>query len=114
MNKAELIQAISTETNLSKKDVDAVIKSFISTVTNTLANKDSVQLVGFGTFTTVDKPEREGHNPANGEKIKIAASTAVKFKVGTALKEKVNPPKTEKKAEKESKKPAKKSKKKRK
>ena len=90
MNKAELIEAISAETNLSKKDVDAVIKSFISTVSNTLASKDSVQLVGFGTFTTVDKPEREGRNPATGETIKIAASTAVKFKAGAALKEKVN------------------------
>ena len=90
MNKAELIEAIAAETNLPKKDVDAVIKSFISTVSNTLANKDSVQLIGFGTFTTVDKPEREGRNPANGESITIPASTSVKFKVGAGLKEKVN------------------------
>ena len=112
MNKAELIEAISNDTSLPKKDVDAVIKSFISTVSDTLQKKDSVQLIGFGTFTTVDKPEREGRNPANGETIKIAASTVVKFKAGAGLKGKVNPPKTEKKAEKESgKKAAKKSKK---
>ncbi len=112
MHKAELIEAISTETNLSKKDVDAVIKSFISTVTNTLANKDSVQLIGFGTFATVDKPEREGRNPATGETIKIAASTSVKFKAGSALKAKVNPPKAKESAEKANKKSGKKNKKK--
>ena len=111
MNKAELIEAISTDTSLPKKDVDAVIKSFISTVSDTLQKKDSVQLIGFGTFTTVDKPEREGRNPANGETIKIAANTSVKFKAGAGLKGKVNPPKAEKKAEK-AEKPAKKSKKK--
>lgn len=90
MNKTELIDAIAAETGLAKKDVDAALKSFINVVSDTLQKKESVQLIGFGTFTTVDKPEREGHNPANGEKIKIAASTAVKFKVGAALKEKVN------------------------
>ena len=90
MNKAELIEAISADTSLPKKDVDAVIKSFTSIVSDALQKKDSVQLVGFGTFTTVDKPEREGRNPANGETIKIAASTSVKFKAGAGLKEKVN------------------------
>ena len=90
MNKTELIDAIANETGLAKKDIDATLKSFVSVVSDTLQKKESVQLIGFGTFTTVDKPEREGHNPANGEKIKIAASTAVKFKVGAALKEKVN------------------------
>lgn len=90
MNRVELIDAIAAETGLTKKDIDATLKSFMSVVSDTLQKKESVQLIGFGTFTTVDKPEREGHNPANGEKIKIAASTAVKFKVGASLKEKVN------------------------
>lgn len=103
MNRVELIDAIAAETGLTKKDIDATLKSFMSVVSDTLQKKESVQLIGFGTFTTVDKPEREGHNPANGEKIKIAASTAVKFKAGTALKEKVNT-KPEKKSGKKSKK----------
>lgn len=98
MNRVELIDAIAAETGLTKKDIDATLKSFMSVVSDTLQKKESVQLIGFGTFTTVDKPEREGRNPSNGETIKIAASTAVKFKVGTALKEKVNtkPAKTKK------------------
>ncbi len=103
MNRTELIDAIANETGLTKKDIDATLKSFINVVSDTLQKKDSVQLIGFGTFTTVDKPEREGHNPANGEKITIAASTSVKFKAGAALKEKVNT-KPEKKSGKKSKK----------
>ena len=90
MNKAELIEAISKDTSLSKKDVDAVIKSFTSIVTSTLSNKESVQLIGFGTFETSDREARTGRNPATGEEIQIAASTVVKFKAGAALKEKVN------------------------
>jgi DNA-binding protein HU-beta len=90
MNKAELIDAIAAETQLPKKDVDAVIKSFTSIVTSTLSNKESVQLIGFGTFETSEREARTGRNPATGEEIQIAASTVVKFKAGAALKEKVN------------------------
>ena len=90
MNKVELIDAIAAETSLAKKDVDAVLKSFVNVVSDTLQKKDKIQLIGFGTFETSERAERTGHNPANGESIKIAASTLVKFKAGAALKEKVN------------------------
>ena len=100
MNKAELIEAIVNETGLSKKDVDAALKSFVNVVSDTLQKKDKVQLIGFGTFETAERAARTGRNPANGEEIKIAASTSVKFKAGTALKEKINtkPAKPAKKA----------------
>ena len=90
MNKAELIEAISGETGLSKKDVDAALKSFINVVSDTLQKKDKVQLIGFGTFETAEREARTGRNPSTGEPVKIAASTQVKFKAGAALKEKVN------------------------
>ena len=90
MNKAELIEAISKDASLPKKDVDAVIKSFTSIVSETLQKKESVQLIGFGTFETSEREARTGRNPATGESIEIAASTVVKFKAGSGLKEKVN------------------------
>ena len=102
MNKAELIEAMATETGLSKKDIDAALKAFASVVSDTLQKKDKVQLIGFGTFETAERAARTGRNPANGEQIKIAASTLVKFKAGAALKEKVNtkPAKAAKKSKK--------------
>ena len=102
MNKAELIEAIANETGIAKKDVDAALKSFINVVSDTLQKKDKVQLIGFGTFETAERTARTGRNPANGEPLKIAASTLVKFKAGAALKEKVNtkPAKAAKKSKK--------------
>ena len=44
MNKAELIGAMSKETNLTKKDVESVLNSFVNVVSNQLAKKDKVQL----------------------------------------------------------------------
>ena len=50
MNKTELVAAMTKETNLAKKDVEAVLKSFIDVVSKELKNDGKVQLVGFGTF----------------------------------------------------------------
>lgn len=90
MNKAELIDAMSKETNLTKKDVESVLNSFVNQVSNALSKNDRVQLVGFGTFETRKRAARTGRNPQTGEEIKIKAATVPAFKAGKALKEKVN------------------------
>lgn len=90
MNKAELIDAMSKETNLTKKDVESVLNSFVNQVSNALSKNDRVQLVGFGTFETRKRAARTGHNPQTGEQIKIAAATVPAFKAGKALKDLVN------------------------
>lgn len=59
-------------------------------VSDALTSGDRVQLVGFGTFETVERVERKGHNPKTKEEITIPASTSVKFKAGKALKDAVN------------------------
>ena len=90
MNKAELVNAMTTETGVSKKDVEKVLNSFINVVSNEMANKGKVQLVGFGTFETRQRAARKGLNPQTKEEIKIPACTAPAFKAGKALKDKVN------------------------
>lgn len=90
MNKAELVNAMATETGVSKKDVEKVLNSFINVVSNEMANKGKVQLVGFGTFETRQRAARTGLNPQTKEEMKIPACTAPAFKAGKALKDKVN------------------------
>ena len=90
MNKAELLGAMSKETNLTKKDVESVLNSFVNVVSNQLAKKDKVQLIGFGTFETRKRSARTGRNPQTGKELKRPASTVPAFKAGKALKEKVN------------------------
>ncbi len=89
MNKTELIAAVADKAGLSKKDAEKAVKAFTDTVTEALANGDKVQLVGFGTFETVERSAREARNPRTGEPMKVAATKAPKFKVGNALKEAV-------------------------
>lgn len=90
MNKAELVKAMSEETGLTQKDAEKALNSFVNQVSSALANKDKVQLVGFGTFETRERAERQGVNPQTKEKIKVPATIAPVFKAGKALKDLVN------------------------
>jgi DNA-binding protein HU-beta len=89
MNKSELIDAISENTDVSKKDVGSVIDAMQDVISDALVSGEKVALTGFGTFQTSDRKARTGINPATGEKIQIAACTVPKFVCGKALKEKV-------------------------
>ena len=90
MNKTELVAAMANETNLSKKDVEAVLKSFVDVVAKELKNGGKIQLVGFGIFEVSERAAREGRNPQTGETMTIEASKAPRFKAGKALKDMVN------------------------
>lgn len=90
MNKVELVDAMAKETGLSKKDTEATLKAFISTVSKSLTKGEPVQLIGFGTFDVGKRAARKGRNPKTGEEIKIKASKSPKFKAGKALKDMVN------------------------
>lgn len=89
MNKVELIGAVASKSEISKKDVEKVINAFTNVVADALVDGDKVQLVGFGTFEVVERAEHQGRNPATGEAMTIAASKSPKFKAGKALKEAV-------------------------
>ena len=90
MNKTELVAAMAKETNLSKKDVEAVLKSFTDVVADELKKGGKIQLVGFGTFEVRNREARTGKNPRTGEAIQIAASKVPAFKAGRALKDAVS------------------------
>ncbi len=88
MNKAELVATIA-ESGLTKKDAGIALDAAITAIGDALAEGDSVQLIGFGTFSVKERAAREGRNPRTGETVKIAAAKAPVFKAGKALKEKV-------------------------
>ncbi|MDJ0956751.1 MAG: HU family DNA-binding protein [Arenicellales bacterium] len=90
MNKAELIDTVANKAGLSKSDAASAVDAVFSSITNTLANGDSVTLVGFGTFAVTERAARTGRNPRTGEAITIPASKSSKFKAGKALKDALN------------------------
>ncbi len=90
MTKAELVEKIAKEADISKVAAAAALNSFMDGVVKTLKKKDGkVTLVGFGTFTKVRRKARTGRNPQTGAPIKIKARNVVKFKPGKLLKDAV-------------------------
>ncbi|MCB9365159.1 MAG: HU family DNA-binding protein [Flavobacteriales bacterium] len=85
MNKGELVDAIAKEAGLTKADAGNALNAFIGAVTGSLKKGDSVQLIGFGTFSISKRAARTGRNPQTGKEIKIAAKKVAKFKAGKAL-----------------------------
>jgi DNA-binding protein HU-beta len=90
MNKAELIEAIASETNLSKADAGRALDAITDTITKTLKKGDKISLVGFGTYSVSKRAARMGRNPQTGKAIKIAAKKVAKFKAGTDLNKTIN------------------------
>ncbi|MCC7331208.1 MAG: HU family DNA-binding protein [Flavobacteriales bacterium] len=85
MNKGELIDAIAKGAGLTKSDAGNAINAFVAAVSKSLKKGDSVQLIGFGTFSVSKRAARTGRNPQTGKEIKIAAKKVAKFKAGKAL-----------------------------
>ena len=90
MNKAELIDAVADDSDLTKASAARALDSAIENITNALRGGDSVTLVGFGTFTVRQREARMGRNPRTGEAIQIKASRVRGFKAGKALKDALN------------------------
>jgi DNA-binding protein HU-beta len=90
MTKADLINALAEDTELSKKDSETFLNSFMAQITKSLKDGNDVSLIGFGSFTVKDRPARTGRNPRTGDEIKIAACKAAGFKAGKPLKDAVN------------------------
>ena len=86
MNKSELIEAIATESGLTKVDATKALDAAVGAITAAVANGDSVSLIGFGTFKAAARAAREGKNPKTGEKLSIAATTVPKFTAGANFK----------------------------
>ena len=88
MNKGDLINEVAKVVK-TKKEAKAAADCVFSAITTALKKKDTVRLVGFGTFTVGQRKARKGKNPRTGEEITIKAKKVAKFTPGKALKDAV-------------------------
>ena len=89
MNKGELVDAIASETNMSKTDAENALNAFINTVQNTISSGDKVTLPGFGTFAPTLRKARTGMDPRTREPVQIPERKSAKFSVGSKFKAQV-------------------------
>lgn len=89
MNKGELVDAIASKANVTKKAADEILAATIEVITEAVAKGEKVSLVGFGSFELRHRKGRTGRNPKTGEEIQIAATNVPGFSPGKAFKEAV-------------------------
>lgn len=87
MNKAELIESMASNANISKTQAKQALDSIIENITIELKKGGKVSIIGFGVFEVRHREARTGRNPQTGETIQIAASKAPAFKPGKTLKQ---------------------------
>ena len=86
MNKPELTAYVAKATNMTQEQAAKAIDAIVSTIQDTLAAGNEVALIGFGSFSVMDRSARIGKNPRTGEAIQIAATRLPHFKPGQTLK----------------------------
>ena len=90
MNKTDLVEKIAASAGITKTASAVAIDVFVDSVTSALKKGDRVTLVGFGTFSVIQRKARNGRNPQTGGVLKIAARRVAKFSPGVELKKHVN------------------------
>jgi len=88
MNKGDLVNEVAKVVN-TKKEAQAAVDCVFSTITKALKKKDTVTLIGFGTFKVAQRNTRKGRNPQTGQEIAIKAKKVPRFVPGKALKDAV-------------------------
>jgi DNA-binding protein HU-beta len=89
MNKADLIEAMAKNADITKVQAGLALDAYTESVTATLKKGDKLTLVGFGTFSVSKRAARVGRNPQTGADIKIPAKKVAKFKAGKELNAKL-------------------------
>lgn len=73
MNKAQLVEAIALDANISKIDARKAVDAIIRVTVQSLREGERLTLTGLGTFSVQQKAARVGRNPRTGAAVKIPA-----------------------------------------
>ena len=87
VNKSQLVDKITADTTLARRDVDKVVNAFIENVQQSVKRNEKVSLPGFGGWSQTQRKARTARNPRTGAAVKVPAGKGVKFTVGATFKD---------------------------
>lgn len=90
MTKADIINEITINTGIAKKDVTVIVKSFMDAIKDSLLDrKENVYLRGFGSFIVKHRAEKTARNISKNTTIVIGAHDFPAFKPAKSFVEKM-------------------------
>ena len=90
MIKADLINKIALEMDISKQEAEAGVNLFFQTIKEALERGEEIELRGFGSFRFRQRQARSGRNPRTGEPVKVPPKKVLYFKPSKLLKSIIN------------------------
>ena len=90
MTKAELVEEVAKESDLTKKDAEVIVQIVLDSITESLQRGEKIELRGFGSFRIRSRSSRQGRNPKTGSEVSVPAKKVPYFKPGKEIKDLVN------------------------
>lgn len=90
MTKADLVEKVSVEAEMTKKDAEQLVEIVFDSIVGSLNKGEKIELRGFGSFRVRERNARKGRNPKTGVAVYIPAKRVAYFKPGKELKELIN------------------------
>ncbi len=90
MTKADLVERVAHEADMTKKDAEQLVEIIFESIVSTLNKGEKIELRGFGSFRVRERNARKGRNPKTGTAVNIPAKRVAYFKPGKELKDIIN------------------------
>jgi integration host factor subunit beta len=92
MTKAELVEQVASQSQLTKKDAEVIVQTVLDCITDSLQRGEKIELRGFGSFRIRNRSSRQGRNPKTGAGVLVPAKRVPYFKPGKEIKDLINQP----------------------
>lgn len=92
MTKAELVEQVASQSQLTKKDAEVIVQTVLDCITDSLQRGEKIELRGFGSFRIRNRSSRQGRNPKTGAGVQVPAKRVPYFKPGKEIKDLINQP----------------------
>lgn len=86
----QLVSMLSASSGMPKKQVETFFKAFFATISDSLAEHETVKIKGLGTFKVTRIEARKSVNVSTGSDVQIPAHYRVVFTPSKSMAEKVN------------------------
>jgi integration host factor subunit beta len=85
MTKADLIDEVSQQVELTRKDSEVIVETIFDSIVRSLRAGDKIEIRGFGSFRTRQRNPRVGRNPKTGDRVEVPAKKIPFFKPSKEL-----------------------------
>ena len=91
MQKSDLLEKLTTENpNFSYSDSKISLDSLINKLSNSLSEKQRIEIRGFGAFSVRERNPIRGRNPKSGKAIELDSRSLIYFRPSKLIKNRIN------------------------